>query len=71
MSEFLFPPILGWCTKHSSTTVCKDCQIEQLSEANKRYREALEKIVSVADNDVVLCEPNVFDIAREALEQKE
>ena len=41
---FEYPPRLGWCTKHNSTTVCKDCEIESLREENKRYREALEKI---------------------------
>ena len=41
---FEYPPRLGWCTKHNSTTVCKDCEIESLREENKRYREALEGI---------------------------
>ena len=42
--NFEYPPRLGWCTKHNSTTICKDCEIDELRAANKRYREALEQI---------------------------
>lgn len=30
MDNFEYPPKLGWCTKHGSTTVCKDCEIARL-----------------------------------------
>jgi hypothetical protein len=39
--SFEYPPRLGWCTKHNSTTVCKDCEIDELRSENKRYRESL------------------------------
>ena len=31
MKEFEYPPKIGWCTKHASTTVCKDCEIDTLT----------------------------------------
>lgn len=31
MSEFEYPPKLGWCTKHNSTTVCDKCEIDRLT----------------------------------------
>lgn len=47
---------------------------DNASEDAKKWRRdaqtfygALQKIVSVADSDVLSCEPTVFDIAREAL----
>lgn len=33
----------------------------------EKYKEALKRIVAVAESDVLVCEPTVFDIAREAL----
>ena len=53
MSEFEYPPKLGWCTKHGNTTVCKDCliekqktEIDRLQKDNIRYRMALETIAT-------------------------
>jgi len=48
--QFQYPPKIGWCTKHNSTTVCKDCEIEALREDNKRYREALTKALDYVSN---------------------
>lgn len=41
--------------------------INRLHDTVCRLSEALKRIVSVADSDVLICEPTVFDIAREAL----
>lgn len=45
------------------------CHATMLRQGQKlvRLEKALKSIVAVAESDVLLCEPNVFDIAREAL----
>lgn len=55
---------------------CPWCRIEEIEEAmntktleHNKCREALERIVGVAESDIIVCEPNVFDIAREALRE--
>ena len=46
-----------------------DCHATMLRQGEKviRLEQALNRIVAAAESDVLVCEPTVFDIAREAL----
>ena len=49
--SFQYPPRLGWCTKHASPTVCKDCEIERLTAKLDRYKQGVEVEVTVDSYD--------------------
>ena len=50
MSEFEYPPRMGWCTKHSSTTVCKDCEIDRLKAELEYTKEMSNAFMDERNN---------------------
>lgn len=64
MSDFEYPPRLGWCTIHASTTVCKDCEIDRLQKENEELKTRLKGRTYFHDNAAVEAE-------NEALKRKD
>ena len=51
MSDFEYPPKIGWCTRHSSPTVCKDCRIEQLEQELEQALKLIKEDMETAQQE--------------------